>query len=875
MPARFEIPAQPRFLVARPRLLDALPDRADVPVTLVVGPAGSGKTQLVASWAHDRCRDAVAWVTLEHDDGGTATFWAYVVAALRRAGVPVSPSPAADPGPDGADRSFLVRLSAELAAQPAPLLLVLDGTGLIEGDRWATELEFVLRHAGPMLKLIIIGRWDPPLPLHRYRLAGRLAEIRTEDLAFTAGEAEELLTLHGVELSRAGLATLLEHTEGWAAGLRLFALALQGRPDADHLVGTITGTESGVAAYLADEVLRRQPAHVRSFLLEAGILDTFTPELAEAVTGRTDARRLLVDLQRRNAFVQPVAEYSTAYRFHPLFAELLRAQLLCEDPRRARELHSHAARRLAGRGQTADAVGHAVEARDWPAAATIAVDHHAVGRLVTEGRNGRLGTLLAQLPPDCASAEAAIVSAALALADASTDQCAHQLARAQELVIRRDWEYNQALALADSILGVLLAATRGDHAQVLQLSPATEQALAQAPPEVTAAHPELRALMLAARGIAHSYAGAVDTAVSCLTEVVAAPAPGYEDLTINCRQHLALIEAHRGRLRQAEKLATEATDDADRYGTAPARVARLVLAWAAVERDDVENAARHFRTIGPPPRGCDDALAAAVSALVQSRRMVFRGDLRGAIRLITQIRAAPGTTLPEWLVRELTVSHGRLLISAGRPGEALETVAGTARPYPPDVVVLQAEALAAGGEPGQAAEILTPVLTVAGLPPAVCVDAWLIRARIAEQLGEADEARLALRHAVRAATPLGRRRDVALVRGRLSGIVGDDLAAQYRAWAGETPATGGRTDRVPGVDDLVIVEALSPREMEVLQSMAALLPTEEIAATLYVSVNTVKTHVRSILRKLSAGRRNEAVRRARSLGLIPDVTHPG
>ncbi|RSM69579.1 helix-turn-helix transcriptional regulator [Actinoplanes sp. ATCC 53533] len=876
LPSRFEIPEQPRFLVARPRLLEAMPDRDDTPVTLVVGPAGSGKTQLVASWAHDQGPDAaVAWITLEHDDDRSSAFWTYVVAALRHAGIAVSPSPAVRPGPDAVDRSFLVRLAAELAAQPVPLLLVLDGASVTGGECWATELEFVLRHAGPMLKLILIGRWDPPLPLHRYRLAGRLAEIRTGDLAFTVAEAEELLTLHGVELSPAGLATLLEHTEGWAAGLRLFAMALQDQRDADRLVGTITGKDAGVAAYLVDEVLRVQPPHVRTFLLETSILDTFTPELAEAVTGRGDARRLLVHLHRHNAFVQPVAEYAAAYRFHRLFAELLRAQLLCENPQRTAALHSHAARWLADRGQTVDAIGHAIEAQDWSTAATIAVDHYAVGQLVIEGRHGRLGAILAQLPEDCDSAEAAIVSAALALADASDDRCALQLARAQDLVIRRDWEYSQALALADSILGVLLAAARADHAEVLQLSPATEQALAQTPSEVTAAHPELRALTMAARGIAHSYAGAVDAAASCLTEVVGAAAPGYEDLTISCRQHLALIEAHRGRLRHAERLATEATDDADRCGVAPARLARVVLAWVALERDDTETAANHLRTTDPRRHGWDDAFAAAASTLVQARQMWIRGDLRGAIRLIEQARATVGGTLPAWLMRELSVSHGRLLIGAGRPGEALATVGEYERPHPPDVAVLHAEALAAGGEPERAAEILTPVLADAGLPPAVCVAAWLARARIAEQLGEADEARTALRHASRAATALGRRRDVALARGRLSGIAGDDLGTQHRAWADETPAAGRRADQTPALHELVIVEALSPREMEVLRSMAALLPTEEIAATLYVSVNTVKTHVRSILRKLSAARRNEAVRRARSLGLIPDVTHLG
>ncbi|GIE47157.1 transcriptional regulator [Amorphoplanes nipponensis] len=875
LPSRFAVPEQPLFLVPRPRLLDALPDRDDRPVTLVVGPAGSGKTQLVASWVHGLAPGvAVAWITLDDDDDDddrSSDFWAQVVTALRRAGMALPADPGSVPG--AADRRFLIRLAAALALRPEPLVLVLDGASPAGEAPWAAELEFVLRHAGPMLRLVLIGRWDPPVPLHRHRLAGRLAEIRTGDLAFTAAEAGELLALHGVELSRTGLAALLEHTEGWAAGLRLFALALQGQPDADRLLATMTGQDTGVAGYLTDEVLRVQPPDVQNFLLETSVLDTFTPELAEAVTGRADARRLLEHLQRRNAFVQPATEHSTTYRFHRLFAELLRARLRYENPLRASALHSHAARWLAARGRTVEAVGHAVQARDWAAAATIVVDHYAVGRLVIEGRHGRLGALLAHLPEDCDSAEAAIVSAALALADAAVDRCALQLARAQDLVIRRDWEYSQALALADSILNVLLAAARADHQQVLQLTPATEQALARTPAEVTAAHQELRALTVAARGLAHSQAGDLDAAASCLAEVTVAPAGGCARLAISSRQHLALIEAHRGRLRQAEKLATDATGEADRYGLTPAhtRLARVVLAWVAVERDDAEAAAHHLRAAESEHLGPPDPVAAAAVALVQSRRLRLRGDSPGALRVLERAGTGAQPAPPEWLVRDLCVSRARLLIGAGRPAEALAAVAGYARPYPPDVAVLHAEALAAEGDPERAAELLTPVLDTAGLDPAIGVDAWLARARIAGQLGEAGQARTALQHALRAASAPGRRRDVAQVWARLSGLVGADFAEQTRALTGAATGAG----RAPGAGDLVIVEALSPREMEVLQGMAAMLPTEEIAATLYVSVNTVKTHVRSILRKLSAARRNEAVRRARSLGLIPDVTHPG
>ncbi|MEV4641442.1 LuxR C-terminal-related transcriptional regulator [Actinoplanes sp. NPDC049548] len=870
--SKFEIPERPRFMVARPRLLEALTTRRDIPVTLVVGPAGSGKTQLVASWIRGGTMDdAVAWITLEDEDDQSAVFWTYVVAALQRAGVPVSPSLVPLPSRTEVDRSFLVRLAAELADLDRPLLLVLDGVSSVGGEQWAMELEFVLRHASPRLRLVLIGRWDPPLPLHRYRLAGRLTEIRSENLAFTAEEAAALLTLHGVNLSAAGLASLLEHTEGWAAGLRLFAMALQDHRDAERLLDTITGNEATIAEYFVDEVLRVQPPHVRAFLLEASILETFTPELAEAVTGRSDARRLLMELERRNAFVQPATEYSKAYRFHRLFAELLRAQLMCEAPEQVPELHRHAARWFAAHGQTVEAVHHAVKARDWHTAATITLDHYAIGRVAIEGRTGRLGALLGQLPDDCDDAEVAMVVAALELADASVDRSARHLARAQDLVIGRGWEYGKGLALADSVLSVLVAAARGDHAQVLQLSPATEQALADAPPEILARRPELRMLTLSARGFAHSWLGAVDAAAICLAEVVATTAPRCRYLAIDCLQHLALIEAYRGRLGHAEQLATEALDAADRCGLEQARrpiVAHAALGWVAMERYSVDAAGRHLRAADPKRHPRDDGAAAAAFALVKARRLQARGELRGAMSQLAE--ASTGPVPPEWLAREISVSRGHLAIATGRAGEALEEVGRFAQPQPPEVVVLHAAALAAGGEPDLAADTLMPVLTSAGSTPPIRVEAWLVMATIAEQTGDADTARGALRHALREALPESQRRAVQQVWARLRRVLRDDdeLTQQYRALQGDTPAPSSAGCRKSDAGSLVIVEALSRREMEVLQGMAGMLPTEEIAATLYVSVNTVKTHVRSILRKLSASRRNEAVRRARSLGLI-------
>lgn len=871
----FAIPEPPGFMVPRPRLLQRLSPAVRQPVTLVVGPAGTGKTQFVAEWARSGSVAApVAWITLEDEDDRSALFWTYVVEGLRRAGVRLTPELAPPLYPATADRSFLTRLAAVLSEQPTPVVLILDGVSNLTGQEWATGLEYVLRHTNRLLQLVLIGRWDPPLPLHRYRLAGWLNEVRGEELAFTGGEAATLLSLHGVELSGSALASLLEHTEGWAAGLRLSAMALEGCRDADSLVATITGDEATIAEFFLDEVLRAQPAHVRTFLLETSILDTFTPELAEALTGRADARRMLAELARRNAFVRPVAHDATTYRCHRLFAELLRAQLTCEGRDRAARLHRRAADWLAAHGRTHDAIGHAVKALDWTRAATIAIDHHTVGRLVLDGTAGRTGALFRDMPENLDHAEVAMVAAALALADGDRDCCAHHLTRAEELAVGRGWEQSHALALAGLVVGLVLAHAYGDSARVLDSAVVAEYHLANTPPDRLSGHPELRMLVITTRGIAHSRLGAVDAAAVTLTEAAATAAAGCEVPRIICLQQLALIEAYRGRLGHAEKLADEALALADRVGLEPARrpaVAETALAWVAMERYDVDGAGRHLRAAADPGSGRrTDALTTAAFALVKARRLQARGELRGAMSTLREAGAGPDGRPPLWLAREVALSGARLMISTGRPEEALATIRRLPEPHGPDVTVVHAAALLAGGDLGRARDVVHPVAHTTGHPSPVAVEAWLVLAAVAAHTGEENAARDALRQALRLAAPEAQRRAVQLVWADLRRILRDDdeLAEQYRTLRGHGRGMRGTRDSAPDPATLVIVEPLSRREMEVLRGMAAMLPTEEIAATLYVSINTIKTHVRSILRKLSASRRNEAVRRARSLGLI-------
>jgi LuxR family maltose regulon positive regulatory protein len=640
--SRSPFPDSPPFVVSRPRLVDRL-GTGDTPITVVVGPPGSGKTQLVASWVTAaKTSGTVAWITLEDNDQA-CHFWTGIVEALRDAGLKISPSLATSAPVTPVDRSFLVRLAAELTRLREPVLLILDGVSDLAGTEWATELEFVLRHAAPLLRLVLIGRWDPPLPTHRYRLAGRLLEIRSADLAFTAEEADELLSLHGVQLSPEKLASLLEHTEGWAAGLRLFAMALQGRQDADSLVDTITGNEATIAEYFFDEVLRGQPAAVRSFLLDISILDTFTAELAEAVSGRADARAILAHLERRNAFVQPAAEFSAAYRFHRLFAELLLAQLLCAAPERLPPLHRRAAAWFAERGQTAEAIGHAVKADDWDTAATIVIEHYAIGRLLIEGRTGRLGTLLRQLPADRDNPAVALVAAALALTDGAAEDCAQHLRRVRQGGSADTGEQDDpAMALAELLLRVLLAEACDADEQVLSRSLRAEQALIHAPPDQVARHPELGVLVMAAKGRAQSRLGTVDAAAVTFTRATAPKDAVCQMPRMRCLEHLAVIEAHRGRLRLAERLADEAVELAERCGLEPACrpvTAHVALAWVAMERYDVDVAGHHLRIADQQRRSGADPLTTAAMALVKSRRLQARGELRGAATLLEE---APG-----------------------------------------------------------------------------------------------------------------------------------------------------------------------------------------------------------------------------------------
>jgi LuxR family maltose regulon positive regulatory protein len=867
--SKLTVPEAPPFAVDRGRLLDLLSRAVRHPMTVVTGPPGSGKTQLAASWvASGAAPGPVIWISLEDSDNDSAVFWPYLIEGLHRGGVALSP-PVDEAARNGTfDRPMLARLAADLIAGPGPVVLVLDSASVLADRQLAEELDALLRHADQHLRMVLVGRWDPPLPLYRYRLKGALGEIRSDDLAFTVAETATLLAGHGVDLPEWAISALVERTEGWAVGLRLFALAMEGRADAEELVATIAGDDANIAEYFLGEVLAAQPPDIRDFLLWTSIVDDFTAELAEALIQHDDARRIIAVLERANTFVQPVAARSSVHRYHRLFAELLRAQLVHEKPAQARQLHRRAAAWFASHDQCADAVRHAVAAGDWTYACAVLVEDLAVGRLLNAANTDRYVRWFVDLPADTDGPQAAVVLAAKALAAGAPGQAMRHLDR----VAADSPQQSVPLRFTVALLDAMAALARNDGPRALAAAETAEALLEQAPPARVAAHPDLRTIMLVTKGTAQSRVGLLADAVTTLAKAVGGvPPAGCDNVLLAGWEQLALAHAYQGSLLQAADAAARAAVSVDRRRRTPPRpssTASAVLAWVATEKWNVAGAWRHLRVAEAARPAADDPLTTVAIALVRSRLLSGRGELRCAARALDEARSGQGDALPAWLAGQLTFGVARLHVAMGQPDDAL---AAATTLTPAEAAVVRAAALLTSGDVQHAGEAIRPVVETEGLPRSLLIEAWLIRAVVAGENGEASIVRQALDQALALAGPDGHRRAFHQAGPWLRQLLRNDveLAAGYQALGVSAPATV----RNPGVsapasEKPIVVDALSERELEVLRHLAAMMGTEEIADTMYLSVNTVKTHVRSILRKLAASRRNEAVRRARALGIV-------
>jgi len=355
MIAKFLVPAPNGPMLRRRRLVERLSAAvAERPVTLVCAPAGSGKTILAGSWVSSGMFPGpVVWISLDEDDERPGIFWTYVLTGLQRGGVDVE-GVGVPRSADSVGRSTLVRLAARLSECAQPVVMVLDNADALSGRQLADDMDFLLRHTGGRLRLVVLARVDPALPLPLYRLERLVAEIRFRDLAFTLGEARELLRARSRNLSENAVHTVSDRTRGWAAGLRLTELP-DGRGDTGERERTVLADDD-LAAYFRSEVLGKQPPNVRDVVLATSVVDVVPAELARHLSGSKSAGIILRTLAQQAAFVEPAPGTSEVYRYHPVVRDLLVAHLRSEYPRRWRRLQLKAARWFESSGRTVDAV---------------------------------------------------------------------------------------------------------------------------------------------------------------------------------------------------------------------------------------------------------------------------------------------------------------------------------------------------------------------------------------------------------------------------------------------------------------------------------------------------------------------------------------
>ncbi|MFJ7152440.1 LuxR C-terminal-related transcriptional regulator [Streptomyces sp. NPDC100445] len=864
---RFAVPARPATFLRRPRLADHLDQAFGTPLTMVDGSAGAGKTLLVADWAA-RLGQPVAWLTGEPGDQRCGMFWAYVLQALRTAGLPPSPGVGCPAEAGRVEHRLLARLADDLSGRERPVVLVLDDFDRVACAPIAEQLEFVLHHAGPGLRLVLVTRTEPLLPLHRYRAAGAITEIRDAELAFTADEAAALLELHGLRLPEEATRALVGRTGGWAAGLRLSALAAERSPDPEAYLRDFEAGRSTIADFLLAEVLKRQRPRTQDLLLRVSVTDRFCPGLVAELTGHGGAEPVLAALHAQNAFVEDLGQ--SWYRLHPLFGEILRAHLRARSPGLEPELHRRAARWLRSSGLLPEALAHGAAAGDWNLTARALVDDLAIGQLLGGLRADDLAELFAPMGPEATGAAADLVRAARDLSTHDVDRGLAHLRRAEEHLTGRPAD--ATLRLSCLLLRTLGARLSGSPGTAEQAVAAAEELRGEVPARLLDKHPELTALLLTHLGSVRLWAGRFDDARAALSEVVSGPGGAPTALPRgDCLGQLALIDYLDGRLCRAERTALAALTDSETSGADHPRrtgpdLGRLVLAAVAVDRGELGRAQTLLDEAadGGSPR---DPVTATSRSLATAGLLLARDEPVAAAA--AAVPTVPALVTSPWAEARTALITSAAHLAEGRPDSAVKVLDDVSCAGEPAYAADIAWAQLAAGNRETALGLLDQMRTGDLTGPRATVRAALVRARDAEETGDTATARKQLAHALLEARPERLRRPFLDAGPRIRRLLEtpslQGLAAGWLVPDGPGPHDG------PGPaasDPPLVVEDLSAREREVVGGLADLMSTEEIAADLYVSVNTVKTHLKSAYRKLGVNGRADAVRRAREHGLI-------
>jgi LuxR family maltose regulon positive regulatory protein len=874
-------------MLEREELLQTLDRAVNKRVTVISAPPGSGKTSLLRAWFdHSTESRRVAFVSVDRDEQDSQRFWSAVLDALRSraASVDRERQPAASAGVDGNELADMVR--SELAEVLEPVVLIVDDLHELRSAEALSQLEALLATLPTSARVVLSSRRDPPIRLHQLRLAGEVVEMRAGDLRFTESETGELLAASGISLSDGGAAALYRRTEGWAAGLRLAVLSLSRHADPERFVSEFSGTDRAIGEYLMAEMLERQPIEVQNMLLRTSLVDRMNGGLADLLAGRSGSEQMLLELEDANAFVVSLDSERTWFRYHHLLADFLRLELRRKFADEVSDLHRRAAQWFADYGDVVAAVRHTLAAGDWPGAAQLVADHSF--SWVLDGQAGTIDLVL-QAFPEGASVDhpdLALAHAASELNHGRLEEAAAQLTLAESHVQSAPPARRRRLAVAIASLRLALARRSGQFSEVIEQVNLLDASISDQSNDQTGMGSELRAVALLNLGIVETWSGRLADSERHLSEGAAlARTIGRPYLEVACRAHLGFpsrtvsVATARERGRQAVALA-ERYGLEDRPILAPAFGAVGGMAIWMGEFDEGERWLRRAWEVADP-----SVDPAATVLLHVATGMLHAG--RGQHRSAREAFAAAA-----WMESQLSGVHalapriaGWLAAAQarlGNPHAARATLAGfSAEPEQIGLIydgqmgaIYNARAVICltEGDPTGALDALRGVLDTA--PPVVptftVVESHLLAGIAHLNLGDRGAAAAAAEAALAAAEPDRLMFPFAMTAA--TDLL--DVLPRHQTAHGALLADvvdllqGGQPPASVDQEQLAQPEDLSPTELRVLRYLPTNLTRPEIASELYVSVNTINTHIRSIYSKLGTRDRSSAVKRARELRLL-------
>jgi LuxR family maltose regulon positive regulatory protein len=897
-------PARPNR-VPRPRLIEQL--NRSRPLTLIAAPAGFGKTTLLSDWI-PHSEQCVTWLSLDEDDNDPIRFWVYVVAALQRLRPDLGESASAllqSPQPPPIT-SILSMLINEISSFPENFFIILDDYHLIKTQSIHEALTFLLDHLPPQMHLIITTRADPPLPIPRLRARNHLTELRADDLRFTSNETAVFLNeLMGLRLSSENIAVLEARTEGWIAGLQLAALSMQGREDVTSFIRAFSGSHRHVLTYLAEEVLERCSADTLNFLLQTSVLDRLCGPLCDAVTGDSGGQARLENLEHANLFLIPLDEEATWYRYHHLFAEVLRAKLQQSQSDRIPELHHRAGEWLEQQGFMAEAVSHAFVSQDFERAADLieAVGVTQFGQPIVQHS---LKTWLAALPQKTIDSRPMIllIHAWQLVVQLDMAASSRQVDDAEQMLqkIRSTVEPNQVRNLTGAI-----AAMRA-FSNAFTPSPDLDQVLASAAIALAQLDPDqfnFRGMAAGAAGAAHLKRGDLVQAERMFVGAVeAGRAAENVYMLAAATDNLVQVMRAQGRLHEAITLCQrtqEGITQRGQQGFPPVAMIYTSLADLLREINEMD-AARYFADKSVLLADSSTNPGQAVfSYFVLAHVKQAQGNWDGALDVLEKVSSWMRQQPMMWYLDLLPAVEAQFRAMRGDLAQSFRWASATnwlegplaqvsttweliwqyehLRMARAQIFIAQGQATGDHELIREAAAYLNRQQVIAETKGLVWFQIKLLalQALCSSCLGQSSESLELLERALILAQPESYIRVFAdegePMRGLISAFQSKQKNHPLQAYAEKllaafgpphTPATSASS--LPSVNQN-LVEPLSGRELDVLRLIVDGLSNQAIAQKLFLSVGTVKVHIKHIYAKLDVNSRTQAVARVSALDL--------